>query len=485
MKKHTDILKVIKVIKQSGTLTFTQVKGIVFDSREVYVDTVFVAIKGEQSDGHSYIDQAISSGASLIIVEDLPFTLNDNVCYLQVASSNEALAHLASWWYDNPSRELTLVGVTGTNGKTTIATLLYQLFCNADFKTGLLSTVEIKVAQQSYKATHTTPDSMTINKYLRLMLDAGVTHCFMEVSSHGIDQHRTTALDFNGGIFTNLSHDHLDYHKSFKDYRDVKKRFFDQMSSTAFAITNIDDRNGAFMLQNTKASTYSYALDTLADYHTQIIESTLEGLWLRINGKEVSVPLIGRFNACNLTAIYATARQLGIDQDQVLQQLSILSNVSGRFQYYCSPTKKTIAIVDYAHTPDALENVLKTIQDIKTEQQHLVTVVGCGGNRDKTKRPIMAKIACQYSDTVVLTSDNPRFEEPQAILDDMLQGVPSYFSQDKFQVVIDRKQAIVDSCKEALSSTILLVAGKGHETYQEVKGQRTYFNDMEILQKNL
>ena len=403
--------------------------------------------------------------------------------YIQVKDTNRALAFMAANYFGNPSQELKLVGVTGTNGKTTIASLLYQLFKKASFKVGLLSTVKILVDDTEYKATHTTPDSITINRFLREMVDNGVTHCFMEVSSHGIHQKRTEGLHFEGGVFTNLSHDHLDYHTDFAEYRDVKKSFFDYLPKTAFALSNIDDKNGIVMLQNTAARKLTYALKSYANYKAQILESQMGGLLLKINENEVWVRLIGTFNAYNLLAIYGTAVELGLDYFEVLRLLSELESVSGRFQYIISNEKIT-AIVDYAHTPDALENVLKTINDIRTKNEQLITIVGCGGDRDKTKRPIMANIASTMSDKTIITSDNPRTEKPEDIIADMEQGVePQNFK--KTMSITDRKQAIQAACQMAQPNDIILIAGKGHETYQEIQGVRYDFDDMKIVKELL
>jgi UDP-N-acetylmuramoyl-L-alanyl-D-glutamate--2,6-diaminopimelate ligase len=400
-----------------------------------------------------------------------------------VKDTNTALAFLAANYYGNPSQNLKLVGITGTNGKTTIASLLYQLFQKAGYKVGLLSTVKIMVDDKEYKATHTTPDSLTINYYLAEMSEMGVEYCFMEVSSHGIHQKRTEALHFEGGVFTNLSHDHLDYHPTFAEYRDVKKLFFDYLPKSAFALTNIDDKNGLVMIQNTVARKLTYALKSYADYKAQILENQLSGLLLKINENEVWVRLIGTFNAYNLLAIYATAVELGMDNLEALRLLSELESVSGRFQFIVSDTKVT-AIVDYAHTPDALENVIKTINDIRTNNEQLITVVGCGGDRDKTKRPIMANIASTMSNKVIITSDNPRTEDPIGIIADMEEGVKPQ-NQRKTLSIVDRKQAIKTACQLASPNDIILIAGKGHETYQEINGVRHDFDDMEIVKEIL
>jgi len=459
------------------------VNKIEFDSRNIIAGDVFVAIRGTQADGHNFIDKAISLGAVAVVCETLPDELKDSVTYVKVKNASAALAYMAANFYGNPSSNIKLVGVTGTNGKTTIASLLYQLFMNAGYKTGLLSTVKIMVDKKEYKATHTTPDSLTINRYLKQMEEEGVAYCFMEVSSHGIHQNRTEGLVFAGGIFTNLSHDHLDYHASFAEYRDVKKSFFDQLPKTAFALTNIDDKNGIVMLQNTIAKKLTYALKTYADYKAQILENQLSGLLLKINGHELWVKLIGTFNAYNLLAIYAAAVNLGLEENEVLRLMSTLESVSGRFQFIVSDTKIT-AIVDYAHTPDALENVLKTIDGIRTRNEQVITVVGCGGDRDKAKRPVMAHIASSMSDKAIFTSDNPRTEVPEDIIEDMEKGVEPQ-NYKRTLSVVDRKQAIKIACQLARPNDIILIAGKGHETYQEINGVRHDFDDMAVVKELL
>jgi UDP-N-acetylmuramoyl-L-alanyl-D-glutamate--2,6-diaminopimelate ligase len=452
-----------------------------FDSRKVSSNDVFVAIRGTQSNGHDFIQKAIGLGATVIVCDALPQELDNGITYVQVLDTNCALATMSANYFSNPSTELKLVGVTGTNGKTTIASLLFQLFKKAGFKVGLLSTVTIRVNEIEYPATHTTPDSLTINRYLREMVEAGVDYCFMEVSSHGIHQKRTEGLLFAGGIFTNLSHDHLDYHATFAEYRDVKKQFFDQLPKTAFALTNLDDKNGPVMLQNTNARKKSYALKTYADYKAQILENQLSGLLLKINDQEVWVRLIGTFNAYNILAIYGTAIELGLEPLDALRWVSELESVSGRFQFIVSANEKITAIVDYAHTPDALENVLQTINSIRTKNEQLITIVGCGGDRDKTKRPIMAQIAAQNSNKVILTSDNPRTEDPGQILREMEAGIePQHYK--KSMTISDRFQAIKTACQLAQANDIILVAGKGHETYQEIQGVRYEFDDMQHLQ---
>ena len=466
----------IEAVKGS---TDIPVHKIDLDSRNIGANDAFVAIRGTISDGHDYIAKAINLGAVAIICETFPEILINGITYIQVKDSNKALAYMAANYFGNPSQNLKLVGITGTNGKTTIASLLFQLFKKAGFKVGLLSTVKIMVDNIEYKATHTTPDSITINHYLKEMIDAGVEYCFMEVSSHGIHQKRTEALHFAGGVFTNLSHDHLDYHATFAEYRDVKKSFFDHLPKTAFVLSNIDDKNGLVMLQNTAAKKRTYALKSYADYKAQILENQLSGLLLKINGNEVWVKLIGTFNAYNLLAIYGTAIELGLESLEVLRLLSDLESVSGRFQFIVSNANIT-AIVDYAHTPDALENVLKTINDIRTKNEQLITVVGCGGNRDKTKRPIMAGIATELSDKVILTSDNPRNENPEIIINEMEAGVAAQ-NYKKSLSIIDRKQAIKTACQLAQPNDIILIAGKGHETYQEIQGVRNDFDDMKTV----
>ncbi len=482
-------MKILKDILYKVTLnavvgnTNISVGAINFDSRKVGPNNIFVAVKGTVSDGHDYVDVAIKQGAVAIICEALPTSFVNGVTYVEVEHSNQALAIMASNYYDSPSDNLKLVGVTGTNGKTTITTLLYQLFKNAGYKVGLLSTVKILVDDTEHKATHTTPDSVTINKYLKMMNDAGVEYCFMEVSSHGIHQGRTVGLKFEGGVFTNLSHDHLDYHKTFAEYRDVKKAFFDGLSQQAFAIANTDDKNGLIMLQNTVAKKYTYALKGYADYKAQILENEFSGLLLSIDGSEVWTRLIGNFNAYNVLAIYATAELLGLEKVEILRLISDLTSVSGRFQYFISDEKIT-AIVDYAHTPDALKNVLETINSIRTKNESLITVVGCGGDRDKTKRPKMGHIASELSNKVIFTSDNPRGETPETIIEDIEKGVePQNFK--KTLSIVDRKQAIKTACQLAAPNDIILIAGKGHETYQEIKGERFNFDDYKTVEELL
>ena len=458
-------------------MTNIEINNIVFDSRKVEKGTVFIAQKGGTVDGHLFINKAIELGAIAVICEDLLEDKKQGVTYVKVPCVNSALAIMAANFYSNPSKKIPLVGVTGTNGKTTIASLLYQLFKKAGYKVGLLSTVKIMVDEIEFKATHTTPDSITINYYLDKMIEAGVDYCFMEVSSHGIHQKRTAGLTFIGGVFTNLSHDHLDYHETFVTYRDVKKSFFDSLSKSAFALTNIDDKNGNFMLQNTKAKKKTYALTTIADYKAKVLEKQFSGTLLKINETEVWTKLIGQFNASNLVAIFAVAELLGIEKLEILTIISQLENVSGRFESIISEDGVT-AIVDYAHTPDALMNVLETINDIRKGSEKLIAVVGCGGDRDKAKRPKMAHIASQLSDQSILTSDNPRTENPQTIIDEMEMGITSENYKNTLSI-LDRRQAIKTACKFSERGDIILIAGKGHENYQEINGVRSHFDDLE------
>ena len=477
-----DILYKVTLEKVMGN-TAIAIREIHFDSRKVGLDDVFVAIRGTLSDGHDFIKMAIDKGAIAVVCEEIPKQLVNGITYVQVTDSQQALAIMAANYYDNPSENLKLVGITGTNGKTTIATLLFNLFKAAGYEVGLLSTVRIMVGNEQYSATHTTPDSLTINKYLKDMTDAGVEFCFMEVSSHGIHQKRTEGLVFAGGVFTNLSHDHLDYHTDFAEYRDVKKSFFDQLSGSAFALVNVDDKNGQVMLQNTKAKRYSYALKSYADYKAQILENQFTGLLLKINNHELWVKLIGNFNAYNLLAIFGTADLLGLEQLEVLQLMSNLESVDGRFQYLV--TKKNItAIVDYAHTPDALKNVLETINSIRTGNEELITVVGCGGDRDEQKRPKMGNIAALLSTKVIFTSDNPRSEDPGVIIEQIEAGVPPEHYK-KTVSISDRKQAIKTACQLANTNDIILVAGKGHESYQEINGERFDFDDFKTVNELL
>ncbi|WP_299136697.1 UDP-N-acetylmuramoyl-L-alanyl-D-glutamate--2,6-diaminopimelate ligase [uncultured Tenacibaculum sp.] len=476
MKRLKDILYKVSVNSIFGS-TDVGINEVIFDSRKVGDKDLFVAQRGVSVDGHLFIDKAILSGASVIVCEKTPEAKDERVTYVEVDNSSSALAIISANFYENPSKKLKLIGVTGTNGKTTIATLLCQLFKKTEFKVGLLSTVKVVVNAKEYKATHTTPDSVMINRYLAEMVEEGVEYCFMEVSSHGIHQKRTEGLEFVGGVFTNLSHDHLDYHETFAEYRDVKKEFFDSLPKTSFALVNIDDKNGQIMLQNCKANKQTYALKTLADFKAKVLEKSFSGSLLTVNGVEVWTKLIGVFNAYNLLAIYGVANLLGLEKIEILRLLSDLESVSGRFQYTVSDDRVT-GIVDYAHTPDALRNVLQTVNDIRTGNEQVITVVGCGGDRDKTKRPKMAHIASQLSTQVVFTSDNPRTEDPQVIIDEMEVGVAAE-NYKKTLSVLDRRQAIKTACKLSKPGDIILIAGKGHENYQEINGERSHFDDLE------
>ena len=456
-----------------------EVKDICFDSRKVSQGSCFVAQVGTKVDGHQYIDSTIDAGAVAIVCQQMPAQQREGVAYVVVENSDWALGVMADNYYGHPSRQLKLVGITGTNGKTTTVTLLHRMFRAYGYHVGLLSTIVNKIDETEIPATHTTPDAITLNALLRQMVDAGCQYAFMEVSSHSVVQHRIGGLTFAGGIFSNITHDHLDFHKTMANYIAAKKMFFDHLPSSAFALTNIDDRNGMVMVQNTKAKVQTYSLNKMADFRCKVVEDTFQGLQLEINGREVWTRLVGRFNAYNLTAIYAAAVLSGIDEAEALRLLSTLSAAEGRFQYVSG--KGITAIVDYAHTPDALENVLQTINDIRRQSQMLYTVVGCGGDRDSTKRPEMAKIACEMSDRLVLTSDNPRTEDPEKILDDMETGLTS---EQRSQVVriTDRRQAIKTAVMMAHEGDIILVAGKGHEKYQDVNGVKHHFDDVEELE---
>ena len=460
-----------------------EVLSLELNSKIVTSGQLFFALRGEKSDGHNYIEDAINKGAIAIVCEKLPEKINSDVCYIVVVDSHKALGIMASVFYGNPSQKLKLVGITGTNGKTTTVTLLYRLFRLLGNKVGLLSTVTNFIDDEEISATHTTPDAITINKLLATMVKKGCAYCFMEVSSHAIIQKRIEGLEFAGAIFSNITHDHLDYHKTFAEYLRAKKMFFDNLSSTAFALTNIDDKNGKIIVQNTRAKVKTYALKTMADYNCRVIESSFEGMQLVVSGLDVWTRFIGTFNAYNLLAVYATADLLGVEKDEALRLLSAMEAVAGRFEYVRGKNN-IVAIVDYAHTPDALENVLNTINDIRKNGEQLITVVGCGGNRDATKRPEMARIAVENSDRVILTSDNPRDEEPAAILEDMKAGLDSA-QRSKTLFIIDRHEAIRTAAMLAQSGTIILVAGKGHETYQEIRGEKKHFDDKEILMQEL
>lgn len=475
-----DILYGVALAQVVG-FTDVEVADVQFDSRKIAANTLFVAIKGTVSDGHLFIDKAIEQGANVIVCEHLPVNFSAKVTYVKVADAGKALGLIAANFYNQPSKKLKLVGVTGTNGKTTVATLLYKLFRELGYKVGLISTVENQINDQTIPSTHTTPDPIALNILLNDMLAAGCDYCFMEVSSHAVAQHRIEGLVFAGGIFTNISHDHLDFHKTFDNYIKAKKAFFDGLSRGAFALTNADDKNGMVMLQNTAANKKTYGLKSLADFKAKIIENQFSGLHLDIDSQEVYFKLVGSFNASNLLAVYGTALLLDQDKIKVLTVLSRLSGAEGRFDYIVSPNK-VIGIVDYAHTPDALENVLSTIDNIRSKTETVITVVGCGGDRDKTKRPLMAKAACDWSDKVILTSDNPRTENPETIIQDMQPGV-SPVNQKKVLSITDRKEAIRTACHLAKPGDIILLAGKGHEKYQEINGVRNHFDDKELLKE--
>jgi UDP-N-acetylmuramoyl-L-alanyl-D-glutamate--2,6-diaminopimelate ligase len=481
MKLLKDILYKVGLVEIIGS-TNVAIAAISFDSRKIEMDSLFVAVKGTLSDGHKYIDDTIAKGAVAVLCEELPNILNEKITYIKVNDASVALGIVAGNFYDNPSESLVLVGVTGTNGKTTTVTLLFSLFKKMGYNVGLLSTVKNQINNEIIPATHTTPDAIQLNALLRQMLDKGCTHCFMEVSSHAVMQNRISGIHFSGGVFTNITHDHLDYHKTFQEYIKAKKRFFDMLGSDAFALTNKDDANGELMLQNTKATKKTYSLHAMADFRCKVVENQFSGLLLNIDNNEVWSKLIGNFNAYNLLAVYATAVLLKEDKTNVLTTLSTLSSVEGRFQYIRSDNG-IIGIVDYAHTPDALMNVLKTIKDIRTGNEQVITVVGCGGDRDAAKRPIMAKIACDLSNKVILTSDNPRSEEPEAIIKQMEKGVDAV-NHKKTISITDRTEAIKMACSIAKPGDIILVAGKGHEKYQEVKGVKHPFDDMQVLKEN-
>ena len=481
MKKLNSILNDVEVIEIIGSKDLT-ISSIQFDSRKIQEGDVFVAVPGTQVDGHQFIAKAISLGADVIVCEILPQEILDKITYIKVESASKTLGVMASNFYGNPSHKLKLVGITGTNGKTTCATLSYNLFRSLGYNTGLLSTIENRINDEIIPSTHTTPNPMELNKLLRDMLEDGCTHCFMEVSSHAVVQERIAGLAFSGAVFTNISHDHLDYHGSFDEYIKAKKKFFDELPPNAFALTNSDDKRGQVMIQNTKAATYTFSLKSMSDFKAKVLTNTFEGLEIDINGKPAWFKLVGDFNAYNLLSIYALAVLCGEDSDEVLTELSSLETANGRFD---TINKNGItAIVDYAHTPDALENVLNTINKIRTGNEELITVIGCGGNRDKEKRPIMAEIAANNSTKVVLTSDNPRDEDPEAIIEEMRKGIPAVHFK-KTLAITDRKEGIRTACMLASKGDIVLVAGKGHEDYQEIKGIKHHFDDKEILNELL
>lgn len=476
--KLQELLKNIKPTTIEGN-TDVEITGVNIDSRKIKDGHLFVAMKGTQVDGHKFIGKAIESGAKAILCEDMPQEKNDGVCYIQVASTEDAVGKVATLFFGDPSKHLKLVGVTGTNGKTTIATLLYNMFRKFGYKVGLLSTVCNYIDDREVPADHTTPDPIELNELLSEMVKAGCEYAFMECSSHAIHQKRIGGLKFAGGIFTNLTRDHLDYHKTFENYRNAKKAFFDGLPKTAFAITNADDRNGMVMVQNTKATIKTYSTRQMADFRARIIEMHFAGMYLDIDGHEVGVQFIGKFNVSNLLAVYAAARMLGMQPEDILVAMSTLHSVSGRLEPIQSPDGFT-AIVDYAHTPDALENVLNAIHEVLNGKGKVITVCGAGGNRDKGKRPLMAQEAVRQSDRVIITSDNPRFEEPQDIINDMIAGLNKE-QMKKVITIVDRKEAIKTACMMAQKGDVILVAGKGHENYQEIKGVKHHFDDKEVL----
>lgn len=478
MKLLQDILYKVELLEVAGS-THVAIPNICFDSRKVDKDSLFVAVKGTQVDGHDFIAKAIEQGAVAILAEELPLQKLDHVTYIRVKDSSLALGALAANFYDNPSEKLKLVAVTGTNGKTTVATLLHQMYLSMGKSVGLLSTIVNKIGEEELVSTHTTPDALALNKLLAEMVSAGCQYCFMEASSHAIHQNRIGGLQFAGALFTNISHDHLDYHKTFDDYILAKKALFDSLPSDAFALVNKDDKHGMTMLHHCKAKQHTYAVKSMADFKCRILENQFEGLLLNLDGQEVWAKLVGHFNAYNLLAIYATAVLLGEDKLQALTALSTLGAADGRFQVVRSESG-VVGIVDYAHTPDALKNVLQTIQDVRDGNQQVITVVGCGGDRDKTKRPLMAKMACELSDKAILTSDNPRTESPTSILEEMQSGIePHHFK--KSLTISERKEAIKTACTLANPGDIILVAGKGHEKYQEINGIKHPFDDVEEL----
>lgn len=474
-----DILYKVSVRALYGS-TDIAVSDLQIDSREVKPGSAFIAIRGQVSDGHQFIETALDHGGLAIICETIPALMREGITYIQVENTGAAAGYMSHNFYGQPSEKLTLVGVTGTNGKTTIATLLFQLFTALGHRCGLLSTVRNVIGNRVMPATHTTPDAIHLNALMKQMLDEGCTHVFMEVSSHALHQHRTTGLRFAGGIFSNITHDHLDYHKTFDEYIRVKKTFFDGLPPTAFAITNLDDKRGLVMLQNTAAKKYTYSLRTMADFKGRILENLLTGLVMTVNDQEVHFRMIGEFNAYNLLAVYGAATCLGYDKQEVLRCLSILNGAEGRFDFTVSPVEKLVGIIDYAHTPDALLNVLVTIGKLRKRDERIITVVGCGGDRDKTKRPLMARVACEHSDQVIFTSDNPRNEDPLEIIREMEAGLNTAMKK-KYLSIADRKEAIKTAIKVAQPADIVLVAGKGHEKYQEIKGVKYHFDDKEVL----
>ncbi|MFY9154310.1 MAG: UDP-N-acetylmuramoyl-L-alanyl-D-glutamate--2,6-diaminopimelate ligase [Prolixibacteraceae bacterium] len=478
MKLLSDILKGIEQISKTGDLS-VPVRKIQFDSRKVETGDVFVAVKGSHADGHQFIAKAIELGAIAVVCEVIPEQVPEHVVFVQIENTQANFGKMAAAFHDNPSANLKVVGVTGTNGKTTIASLLYKTFKLLGFKVGLISTIKYFVGDEEFHASHTTPDALQIQELMARMVDAGCEYCFMEVSSHAIDQDRISGIEFDGAIFTNLTHDHLDYHKTFAEYLKAKKKFFDLLPASAFALTNLDDKNGMVMLQNTKASKQTYSLRALANFRCKVLEKHFDGMLLSIDGHEVWTHFTGMFNASNLMAVLGSTILLGIHEDDILRILSELRPVSGRFEILRSPDGK-YAVVDYAHTPDAIQNVLSGIAEIRTGNEQVITVVGAGGDRDKTKRPLMAQEAVKQSDKVILTSDNPRSEEPEQILADMEAGVEAH-QRHKVLSIVNRREAIRTACMLARTGDIILVAGKGHEDYQEIKGVKHHFDDKEVI----
>jgi UDP-N-acetylmuramoyl-L-alanyl-D-glutamate--2,6-diaminopimelate ligase len=481
LKKLKDILYKVKISEVVGSTSF-DIDNISIDSREISSSDLFIAIQGVSINGHEFIARAIDNGAVAIVCESLPESLNSSVTYIKVGCSRESLSVISSNYYNIPSEKLKLVGITGTNGKTTVATLLFNLFYSAGYKVGLISTVVNRINEKKINSTQTTPDSIQINFLLNEMINEGVEYCFMEVSSHGIHQKRTNNLVFAAGIFTNLSHDHLDYHTSFSEYRDVKKLFFDQLPKSSFSLINKDDKNGVFMTQNTTSKVYSYAINSYADYKVQILEKSIQGMLLKIDQTELWTSLTGKFNAYNLLSVISAATLLGLPKDKTLEHASLLKSVIGRFEFVVE--NKITAIIDYAHTPDALKNIIETINELRTNNESLITVVGCGGDRDSLKRPLMGKISSSLSSKVVFTSDNPRSESAATIIEEMKQGVEP-IDYKKVLSIIDRKEAIKTACQLANKKDIILIAGKGHEMYQEINGVKNHFNDLEIVKEYL
>lgn len=480
MKQLQEIIQGIKNLQIIGNSDM-EVPALVTDSRKATKGCLFFAIKGTQVDGHQYIEQVIQAGARIIVCEELPTVYAEDICYLKVDNVSEIVGIMAAAFFDYPSQRLKVIGVTGTNGKTTVATLLFKLFSSIGYQCGLISTVQNHIGDTIIPSTHTTPDPVTLQNLLQSMAEEDCTHVFMEVSSHALHQHRVAGIEFHGAIFTNITHDHLDYHGTFEEYIKVKKTLFDNLGQHAFALTNIDDRRGMVMLQNTPALKKTYSLKVPADFKGKVLENNLDGLQMSIDKMEVHFRLTGLFNAYNILAVYATAILMGEDKIETLSLLSNLASAPGRFETVGSPRERILGIIDYAHTPDALLNVLATIKQFNTQHQ-IITVIGCGGDRDKSKRPLMAKVACEHSDKVILTSDNPRSEDPEQILNDMESGL-TFADKRKVIRITDRREAIKAACNFAQTEDILLIAGKGHETYQEIKGVKHHFDDHEVLKE--